>query len=132
LIHRLAAPFIRHILAEHQAQRLSAPAAAEELQLTRSRFYRLFSEYLQAYGEKRTQSWVPGCSGGNHATPWPAEVVEVLRRLLGSDPPSSYSAAASELLRRFNFRTDRASIRRWALANQLAPDTRYKTLSKPV
>ena len=34
--------------------------------------------------------------------------------------------------RRLNFRTNRASVRRWALQNQLAPDTRYKAPPKPV
>ena len=58
------------------------------------------------------------------------EVNDLLRKLLSSKPPSSYSAAASELLRRLNFKTDRASVRRWALQNQLAPGTRYKTKSK--
>jgi len=47
-------------------------------------------------------------------------------------PPSSYSAAASELHRRLQFETDRASVRRWALEHQLAPDTRYKASPKPV
>jgi hypothetical protein len=39
---------------------------------------------------------------------------------------------ASELHRRLNFQTDRASVRRWAIAHQLAPDTRYKPLRKPI
>jgi hypothetical protein len=52
--------------------------------------------------------------------------------LLSSKPPSSYSAVASELLRRLDFKTDRATVRRWAIAHQLAPDTRYKKPAKPV
>jgi hypothetical protein len=59
-------------------------------------------------------------------------VTALLTKLLASKPPSSYSAAASELHRRLNFTTDRASVRRWALAHQLAPDTRYKPTRKPV
>jgi len=31
-----------------------------------------------------------------------------------------------------NFKTNRASVRRWAIQNHLAPDTRYKPISKPV
>lgn len=31
-----------------------------------------------------------------------------------------------------NFETDRASVRRWALENHRAPDTRYKSVPKPV
>ncbi len=56
----------------------------------------------------------------------------LLTKLLASKPPSSYSAAASELHRRLNFKTDRASIRRWALENKLSPDTRYQPTPKPV
>jgi hypothetical protein len=35
-------------------------------------------------------------------------------------------------LRRLDFKTDRASVRRWAIARRLAPDTRYKKPPKPV
>jgi hypothetical protein len=59
-------------------------------------------------------------------------VTALLTTLLSSKPPSSYSAAASELRRRLNVQTDRASVRRWALQNQLAPDTRYKSTRQPV
>jgi hypothetical protein len=132
LIHRIAAPLIRHILAEHRAERLCAEEAAKELNLSRSRFYTLYSQYLRACNEGHSLDWVPGLSGGDHVPDWPPEVIATLTRLLRSKPASSYSAAASELLRRFDFRTDRASIRRWALANNLAPDTRYKAPAKPV
>jgi hypothetical protein len=56
----------------------------------------------------------------------------LLKKLLTSKPSSAYSACASELHRRLQFKTDRASVRRWALENKLAPDTRYKTSRKPV
>ena len=56
----------------------------------------------------------------------------MITKLLSSKPPSSYSATASELLRRLNFKTDRASVRRWAIEHQLAPDTRYKKPPQPV
>jgi hypothetical protein len=39
---------------------------------------------------------------------------------------------ASELYRRRDFRTDRASVRRWTIARQLAPDTRYKLRRQPI
>jgi hypothetical protein len=71
-------------------------------------------------------------SGGDHRPDWPASVLAVLIQLLSSKPPSSYSAWASELHRRLNFVTDRASVRRWALENQLAPDTRYQQAPQPV
>jgi hypothetical protein len=55
-----------------------------------------------------------------------------LTKLLSSKPPSSYSAAASELHRRLHFQTDRASVRRWAIQKRLAPDTPCKPSPKPV
>src|SRR5437870_2627859 len=82
LTHRLPAPFVRHILAEFQHERLCAAAAAQELNLARSRFYQLYSEYLRAYAQGRVESWIPGRSGGDHAADWPAEVTELLKRLL--------------------------------------------------
>ena len=105
---------------------------AAELGLSRARFYELFTHYLHACAHGQADTWSPGCSGGDHQPDWPAEVSALLTLLLSSKPPSSYSACASELHRRLHFLTDRASVRRWALQNQLAPDTRYKPSPQPV
>ncbi|MGH2403733.1 MAG: hypothetical protein ACRDGN_04635, partial [bacterium] len=132
MIKRLPASLIRHFLALHRTQELSAAQAARELGLSRARFYKLYSHYLRACAQGQAEVWSPGRSGGDHHPAWPAEVTALLTKLLSSKPPSSYSAAASELHRRLGFQTDRASVRRWAIANQLAPDTRYKPTPKPV
>jgi transposase InsO family protein len=132
LIKRLSAPFIRHLLASHRAGQLSANAAAAELGLGHTRFYKLYSQYLQACATGQAQTWSPRVSGGDHRPDWPAEAVALLAKLLSSKPASSYSACASELLRRLNFKTDRASVRRWAIQNSLAPDTRFKSAPKPI
>ncbi len=132
LIKRLPAPLIRHVLACYRSEQLSAPAAAAELGISFSRFFTLFSDYLRACAQGHADLWSPGISGGNHRPVWPEAVTALLTKLLSSKPPSSYSAAASELHRRLDFQTDRASIRRWAIHHQLAPDTRYKQNPKPV
>jgi hypothetical protein len=106
--------------------------AAAELGLRPSRFYQLYSEYLRACAQGQTDTWSPGRSGGDHQPAWPAEVEALLQKLLAAKPPASYSGAASELLRRLAFQTDRASVRRWAITHQLAPDTRYKPHPKPI
>ena len=100
--------------------------------MSRSRLYQLYSAYLQACAQGRAEDWVPGLSGGDHHPVWPPPVIDLLRKLLSSKPPSSYNAAVSELLRRCQFKTDRASVRRWAIENRLAPDTRFKRPPKPV
>lgn len=110
---------MRHILAEFRAQRITAQVAANELGVSRSRLYRLYGDYLAA-GPTRDQRWVPTASGGDHAAPWPPGVQALLRARLSSHPPSSYSFAASEVLRLHNFKIDRAQVRRWALKNHLA------------
>jgi hypothetical protein len=94
--------------------------------------YQLRTDSLRAYAQGLATTWVPGTSGGDHYPDWPVEASALLTRLLSSKPPASYSAAASELHRRLNFQTDRASVRRWALQNHLAPDTRYKPPPQPV
>ena len=131
LIKRLPAPIIRHLLASHRNHRLSARETAAELGLSRP-FYKLYSQYLRACAQGQAEAWSPGVSGGDHRPAWSVEVLALLKKLLSSKPPSSYSACASELQRRLNFKTDRASVRRWAIQNQLAPDTRYKAPPKPV
>lgn len=132
LSQRLPAPFIRHLLAAYRGGQLDAAAAAAELGLRHSRFYELYSAYLRACAQGRAEAWAPGRSGGDHRPDWPPEVTALLRKFLAAQPPVSYSGAASELLRRLNFQTDRASVRRWAIAHQLNPDTRYKRPPKPV
>ena len=103
-----------------------------ELGVSLNRFYQLRTDYLLACAQGAAQTWSPGLSGGDHHPDWSAEVTALATKLLSSRPPCSYSAVASELHRRRHFQTDRASVRRWALAHQLAPDTRSKTTPKPV
>ena len=107
-------------------------AATQELGVGHARLYQLYNDYLRACAKGTADLWEPGTSGGDRAALWPVQAVALARKLLSSNPPSSYSALASELLRRTNFKTDRASVRRWAIQNNLAPNTRYKTRRKPV
>lgn len=132
LIKRLPAPLIRHLLNAHRTGQLCSRAAASELGLARSRFYELYSDYLRACAQDQAGTWSPSLSGGDHHPDWSDEVTALITRLLSSKPPSSYSAVASELHRRLHFKTDRASVRRWAIVHQLNPDTRCKPVRKPV
>ncbi len=119
-------------MARFRSEVISTRDAVGELDVSRSHFYRLYADYLRACAERRQRSWEPGSSGGNHRAPWPAEVIELLQKLLRSRPAASYSFAASEVHRRFGRKLDRAAVRRWALAQGLAPDTKYKAPRKPV
>jgi hypothetical protein len=121
LLKRLAPPFIREVFASFRRGELTGILAATELGLSRSRFYELYAEYLRACAQRRARHWAPGVSGGDHLASWPPEVEALLRRLLSNRPPASYSLAASELKRRLHFQLDPASVRRFALAQGLAP-----------
>ena len=132
LARRLCAPLARHLFAQLRAGELSAAALAAELGLGLTRVYELRTDYLRACAQGRADLWQPGSSGGDHQADWPADALALATRLLSSKPPSSYSAVASELLRRLHFKTDRATVRRWAIAHKLAPDTRYKEPNRPV
>ena len=132
LAHRVTAPLIRHLFAQARSGLLSPEAVALELGISVGRFYQLRTDYLLACAQGHAETWSPGVSGGDHHPDWTAEVTDLITKLLSSKPPSSYSAAASEVHRRLNLKTDRASIRRWAIEHQLAPDTRYKATPKPV
>ena len=132
LAHHVTAPLIRHLFAQARSGLLSPEAVALELGISVGRFYQLRTDYLLACAQGHAETWSPGVSGGDHHPDWTAEVTDLITKLLSSKPPSSYSAAASEVHRRLNLKTDRASIRRWAIEHQLAPDTRYKATPKPV
>lgn len=129
---RHAAPFVRDVLARFRRQALSAQEAAAELGVSRSRLYSLYSDYLRACAERRQRQWRAGRSGGDHRPAWPPAAVALLRKLLGARSPLSYSFAASEVARRLGLRLDRASVRRFALRQNLAPDTAYKKRPKPI
>ncbi len=115
-----------------RAGELCAVALAAELGLGLTRVYELRASYLFACAQGRADIRQPELSGGDHRPDWPADAADLATRLLCSSPRSSYSAVASELLRRLGFKTNRASVRRWAIAHKLAPDTRYKNPAKPV
>lgn len=119
-------------MARFRRQSLSAADATAELDLSRSRFYSLYADYLRACAQRRQRSWQPGSSGGAHHPAWPLQVTALLRKLLSCRPAASYSFAASEVHRRLGIQPDRATVRRWALAQGLAPDTAYKAPRKPV
>lgn len=59
-------------------------------------------------------------------------MIALLRKRLVSDPPASYSFAASEALRVCGYRLDRAQVRRWAMANDLAHKTAPRRSQAPV
>lgn len=132
LAHRLAAPLIRHVLAAFRAQQLNARRAARKLGLSRSRFYKLYADYLRACAHHQEALWTPGASGGDHAADWPPEVIALLRKRLSSTPPANYSFAASEVLRLCDFILDRAQVRRWAIENQLAHPKPNPSATAPI
>ena len=120
LRHRHAPAFVRHVLDAFRQFKLTASAAATQLGLSRSRLYALRTAYLRARAKRQGATWTPAASGGDHATPWPQPVLDLLHKRLACTPPCPYSFAASEALRLHGFTLDRAQVRRWALQNRLA------------
>jgi hypothetical protein len=132
LLHRHAPSFIRHVLDAFRQRTLNASEAAAQLGLSPSRLYALATEHLRARAQKPAAHWMPGTSGGDHSTPWPQPVMDLLRKRLGCSPPCPYSFAASEALRLHAFKLDRAQVRRWAIENHLAHAVPAKRVLAPV
>jgi hypothetical protein len=105
-------------MARFRSGQIKACEAAAELGLRARRFYQLYSSYLQAVGQRRAQCWTPGVSGGNRRKPWSKEVQATATRLLKHG--CGFSAVGSELLRRHHLKTDRATVRRFAIQRGLA------------
>ncbi len=127
MVHRCAAPLIRHVLAAFRTDKLDAQLAAHRLGLSRARLYKLYADYLDACAHHQESLWTPGLSGGDHAPDWPPPVEALLRKRLSSKPPAWYSFAASEVLRLCGYSLDRAQVRRWASDNHLAhPRPKYR------
>lgn len=121
LLHRCAPPLIRHVLSQFRSDSLSAAQACQQLGLSQSRFYALYTDYLRACARHQQKDWTPGLSGGDHSGDWPPELTDLLRKRLSSRPPASYSFAASEAARLLKIKIHRAQVRRWAMENGLAP-----------
>ena len=111
---------IRHVFSLFRAGEIDACEAALRLDLSRSRLYSVYSDYLRSCASGGEGEWLPGVSGGDHTREWPAGVEALLRNRLSSAPPASYAFAASEAHRLFGFRLDRAQVRLWALREGLA------------
>jgi len=79
LLSRLCPPFIRGVCKEFRAQALPAAEAAEQLGISKRRFYQLYADYLRAVAQRKADLWSPGLSGGDHRAEWPEPV-----RLLAS------------------------------------------------
>ena len=120
------------MLRRFRAREVSLGHALAELGLGRTRFYELYASYLAACARRRAVSWSPASSGGNHRAPLPDSVAATLRKLLTAVPSCSYSLAASEALRRHDFAIDRATVRRWALREGIAPLGPRKKAPRPV
>jgi hypothetical protein len=120
------------VLAAFRAEELKATAAANRLGLSRARFYKLYADYLAACAHHQQSTWTPSVSGGDHAPEWPPEVHGLLHKRLSSKPPASYSFAASEVLRKCDFKVDRAQVRRWAVLNNLAHPRPNRRATAPV
>ena len=110
---------MRDILARVRKSEIDAVQAAELLEVSRRRVYQLYSDYLKACATHREHEWSPGRSGGDHRPDLPNEADDLLRKLLGSKSPLSYSFTASELSRRLGIEMDRACVRRWAIKEKL-------------
>lgn len=111
-------------MAGFRQQTVKAQEAAAELGISTRRFRQLYRDYLRAVATHQADTWTPGRSGGNRQRTIPESVAELWRRLLSVKPPASYSFAASEALRRYDFHVSRATVRRWAMGQPLG-------LSKP-
>lgn len=120
---------IRDVFVRFRKGHIRLREALEELSIGKSRFYELYEDYLKACARRKQSTWTPGVSGGNHRAPWNAEIMALLHKWL---PQCSYAVVASEIHRRQGLKLDRATIRRWALANGKAPDTAHKRKSSPI
>jgi len=132
LLHRHGLAFIRHVLKAFHQRTLSATEAADQLDLSASRLYVLASDYSRARAQNQARLWTPGRSGGDHTTPWPQAVIDLLKKRLDCSPPSPYSFAASEVLRLHAFKLDRGQVRHWAMENGYAHATAPQKPRAPV
>lgn len=121
--NRLGIAHVRDTVEQFCDRKITMEQACADLDIGKTRLYRLREQFLRAKATGNAESWAPGLSGGNRADPWPEEVVRFLRKVLkpaGDVSPYTYAFAASEIERIFNRTLDRAQVRKWAIANGVA------------
>jgi hypothetical protein len=119
---RLCAPHVHDVLEGLCNGTIKAAEAAGKLALSRSRLYALRTDYLLAKASGGLANWMPGVSGGDRAPELPQDVGDFLRRAL--EAGHSYAFAASEVERVYREKVTRSLVRRWAIAEGLAPEAR--------
>jgi AraC-like DNA-binding protein len=121
---RQGAGHVRYLMGKLRAEELSTLAVAQELGLSERRVRQLYREYLACCAENRAEEWAPGKSGGHNSSAIPELVTALWCKMLGARPPAPYAFCASEALRLYQFRADRATVRRWALQRACAHTAR--------
>jgi len=111
---RHGAGHVRYLMGKLRVSELNTRQLAEELGVTKRRISQLYKEYLEFCAQGKDSVWEPGKSGGYRGHVIPEEVANLWRKMLGVKPPAPYAFIASEALRRYQFRVDRATARRWA------------------
>jgi len=119
---RLSEADIRNVFETFCERKITTEMACEALGIGRTRFYELRTEYLRVRATGNAGTWVPGLSGGNHKGVWKSEVQNFLQSALTCRYP--YAFAASEVLRKFGVTLHRSQVRKFAIANKLAPAPR--------
>ena len=119
IINRLGVADIRNTLATFCKGTLSSDQACEALGIGKTRLYQLRSDFLLAKASGKTSQWVPKSSGGNHMPLWSDDVQNFLKKALSHH--YSYAFAASEVLRLFHQKLDRAQVRHWAQLQGFVP-----------
>jgi hypothetical protein len=124
LSRRHGAGYVRHLLAGMREGSHGPEVVAVELDVSPRRVRQLYAGYLQACADKIVAEWEPGRSGGHRSKGIPEAVEALWRKMLKATPPAPYAFAASEALRRHDFAVDRATVRRWAIDNNLTHQSR--------
>lgn len=119
IINRLGVADIRNTVATFCKGTLSSDQACEALEIGKTRLYQLRSDFLLAKASGKTSQWVPKSSGGNHMPLWSDDVQNFLKKALSHH--YSYAFAASEVLRLFHQKLDRAQVRHWAQLQGFVP-----------
>lgn len=105
LAKRLTNPFVHRILEQFNQGKIDAPAAAEQLRVSRAHLYRLRSLWLP----KRSR-FSPKASGGDHWPDWPQPVSQFLKKFVPLQRPPNFQLIADELEIRFAFKRHRQSV----------------------
>jgi hypothetical protein len=126
-LHRCAPPLIRRVFAQFRSGAFNAAQAHEQLELSKTRFYEMYADYLRAWTQRSEHDWTPAFPVALMPRPGQKKSRSFCANAFPADRLAPIALPSACWIK-----IGRAQVRRWAIENGLAHITRTRKEAAPV